>query len=66
MAVVDLFGQISIFTVQAPITNRINVSRQCMSDPEDHLGAVVGLTWLNTDRMVYFKCGYLEEPMLIS
>lgn len=55
LAIVDVFGQISIFTVQAPITSRLNVSRRCASDPEDHLGAVVGLSWLNIDQKVYLQ-----------
>lgn len=52
IAIVDVFGQISIFTVQIPL-NRIRVSRKCVMDPEDNLSAVVGLKWLNTDRVVH-------------
>lgn len=51
IAIVDVFGQISIFSIVIPL-NRIYVSRKCAIDPEDHLSAVVGLKWLNTDRVV--------------
>ncbi|MCJ1266503.1 mediator complex subunit [Lobaria immixta] len=51
IAIVDVFGQISIFSVFI-LLNRIHVSRKCAIDPEDHLNAVVGLKWLNTDRVL--------------
>lgn len=51
IAIVDVFGQISIFMVQIPL-NRIHVSRKCVIDP-DNLSAVVSLKWLNTDRVVH-------------
>ena len=59
IAVVDVFGQISIFMVLIPI-NRIHVSRKCVIDPEDNLSAVVGLKWLNTDRVVHSNRSSIE------
>lgn len=47
LAVVDLLGRISVFSIFITM-NRLNSSRRCILDPEDHLGAVVGLMWLHT------------------
>ena len=51
LAFVDVYGQISIFTIVIAL-NRLTVSRRCIIDPEDNLGAVVGYLWLNTEREV--------------
>ena len=51
LAVVDVFGRLSLFSIFIAL-NRIAVSRSCIVEPEDNLSALVGLMWLNTDRMV--------------
>ena len=51
LAIVDAFGQISIYSVYIAI-NRLSLYRRCVLDPEDHLSAVIGLTWLHLDRPV--------------
>lgn len=58
LAIVDAFGQISIYSLFIAI-NRLSLYRRCGLDPEDHLSAVVGLTWLHLDRPSYFP-----KPML--
>lgn len=52
LAIVDEYGQISVFTILIAL-NRLTVSRRCIIDPEDNLSALVGFTWLNTERMVF-------------
>ena len=54
LAVFDLYGQISVFTIVIAL-NRLTVLRRCLSDPEDNLGALVGYMWLNTERMVFSR-----------
>lgn len=54
LAVFDLYGQISVFTIVIAL-NRLTVLRRCISDPEDNLGALVGYMWLNTERMVFSR-----------
>ena len=54
LAVFDLYGQISVFTILIAL-NRVTLMRRCISDPEDNLGAVVGHIWLNSDRMVFSR-----------
>lgn len=51
LAIIDIFGQISIFTIYITL-NRLSLSRRCVIDPEENLSSVVGLKWLNTERMV--------------
>ena len=51
LAIVDAFGQISIYSVLIAI-NRLILWRRCDLDPEDHLNAVIGLAWLHLDRPV--------------
>ena len=51
LAIVDVFGQISIYSGFIAI-NRLNLYRRAVYDPEDHLGAIIGLTWLHLDRQV--------------
>lgn len=51
LAVVDVLGQISIFTLVTAL-NRLSLVRRCAVDPEDNLNAVIGLNWLNSERMV--------------
>lgn len=51
LAIVDVFGQISIYNVYLAI-NRLNFVKRYASDPEDNLSAVVGLMWVYTDRWV--------------
>lgn len=51
LAIVDIFGQISVFAIFIAL-NRLIVSRRCAVDPADNLSSVVGLKWLNTERMV--------------
>lgn len=64
LAIVDIFGQISIYIVLVVI-NRMHCARRCVVDPEDNLSAVVGLTWLNTDRMVCLQSPLFSKVMLI-
>ncbi len=51
LAVVDIFGRISIFSILIAM-NRFAISRSCVLDQEDDMGAIVGLSWLNIDRPV--------------
>jgi len=51
LAVVDVFGQISIYNVFLAI-NRLTAMRRCTADPEDNLSAVVGIMWVYSDRWV--------------
>lgn len=53
LAVVDIFGRISIFSILITM-NRFAMSRSCVMDQEDDLGAIVGISWLNIDRSVRF------------
>lgn len=54
LAVFDICGQISVFTIVLAL-NRFMVLRRSVTDPEDHLGAVVGYMWLNLERMVFSR-----------
>lgn len=54
LAIINIYGQISIFTIIIAL-NRLTVSRRHLIDPEDHLGAVVGYMWLNTEREVFAR-----------
>ena len=52
LAVIDIFGRISIFTIVIAM-NRLTITRRSVADSEDDLNAVVGITWLKPqDRMV--------------
>ena len=51
LAVVDSFGRTSIYTCLYAL-NCVTVRRKGTFDPEDDLGSIVGLTWLQTDRQV--------------
>jgi hypothetical protein len=51
LAVVDMLGRLSIFTIYIAV-NRLNQSRSSIVDQEDDLGAIVGMSWLNVERMV--------------
>lgn len=56
LAVIDLFGRISIFTIVITM-NRLTITRRSLVDSEDDMNAVVGLTWLKPqDRAVRCKC----------
>ncbi len=53
LAIVDICGRISIYTVMMmPPINRLGAIRRCVVDPEDHLSAVVGMMWLYNDKIV--------------
>ncbi|KAL8781895.1 MAG: hypothetical protein Q9194_000088 [Teloschistes cf. exilis] len=49
LAVTDIFGSLSIFSVSVAI-NRCTVTKRCAVDAEDNLNAIVGLAWLHQDR----------------
>jgi mediator of RNA polymerase II transcription subunit 16 len=51
LAVVDTLGRLSIFTIYIAV-NRLSLSRSGVVDQEDDLGAIVGMSWLNIERMV--------------
>ena len=51
LAVIDLFGQISIYNVFLAI-NRLTAMRRCALDPEDNMSAVIGMMWVYSDRWV--------------
>ena len=51
LAVIDVFGQISIYNVFLAI-NRLTVMRRCALDPEDNMSAVIGMMWVYSDRWV--------------
>lgn len=51
LAVADILGNISVFTLAIAI-NHCTVSRRCALGTEDNLSAIVGLSWLNQDRSV--------------
>lgn len=59
LAIIDAFGQISIYSVFIAI-NRLSLYRRCVPDPEDHLSAVIGMTWLHLDRISYFPKAMLQ------
>ena len=63
LAIVDAFGQISIYNVFIAI-NRLSLYRRCAPDPEDHLSAVIGLTWLHLDRPVCSPLNCNFEAMI--
>ena len=52
LAIFDIYGQISVFTIVIAL-NHLTASRRSIADPEDNLGAIVGYMWLNTERMVF-------------
>lgn len=56
IAIVDVFGQISIYNVFLAI-NRLTAMRRCTLD-QDNLSAVIGLMWVYSDRWVR-----LEDPV---
>ncbi|KAL9104109.1 MAG: hypothetical protein Q9163_000911 [Psora crenata] len=49
LATIDAHGRTSIYATFFAI-NRMNTIRRCAFDPEDDLGAVMGLMWLHMDR----------------
>ena len=51
LAIVDVFGRISIFMITSAL-NRIAAIRRCVLDPEDNTSAVIGLMWLHTEKSV--------------
>ena len=51
LAVIDVFGRISIYSILIAM-NRMVLIKNCTSDLEDDLGAIVGTMWLNPDRIV--------------
>ena len=63
LAIVDVFGRISIYTVTPlPSIDRLFSMRTCTFDPVDDLNAVVGMIWLYSDKqvcagMIYFDNG---------
>lgn len=62
LAVIDLFGRISIFTIVITM-NRLTITRRSLVDSEDDMNALVGLTWLKPqDRAVSCK----SERKLLS
>lgn len=62
LAIIDAFGQISIYSVFIAI-NRLSLYRRCVPDPEDHLSAVIGMTWLHLDRIVWLPSICNVGPM---
>ncbi|KAI9763955.1 MAG: mediator complex subunit [Geoglossum simile] len=50
LAVVDVLGRLSIYTIFIAV-NRVSLSRPGVVDQEDDLGAIVGMAWLNIERM---------------
>ena len=51
LAVINFVGQISIYNIFIAI-NRVINTRRCALDAEDHLSAVIGLSWLHNNRPV--------------
>ena len=51
LAVVDIYGRLSIFTIFIPI-NRLAPMKAWTADPEDHANSVVGMLWLNSKRQL--------------
>ncbi|KAL8633552.1 hypothetical protein Q9189_000705 [Teloschistes chrysophthalmus] len=49
LAVTDIFGGLSIFSVSVAI-NRCTVTKRCAVEAEDNLNVLVGLAWLHQDR----------------
>lgn len=53
LAVIDVYGRISIYAVLAmPPVNRLTTVRRFVADPEDNLSSVVGMMWLHNDKIV--------------
>ena len=60
LAAIDSYGRTSIYATYITV-NRMSTFRRRTIDPEDDLGAVVGLMWLHIDRPVgRFHQGYGE------
>ena len=53
MAVVDCLGRISIYSISIAL-NSITGVRQAHFDSSDDSNQIVGMMWLNTQRMVSF------------
>lgn len=51
LAVVDAAGRVTTLLVTFTALNVLNVMRPLTLDQEDGLGAVVGMVWLNADRL---------------
>ena len=49
LAIIDLVGRISVWTVFLA-TNRLTIMRRTVQDPEDNLGSVVGMMWFFTEK----------------
>ncbi|KAH0564742.1 hypothetical protein GP486_001870 [Trichoglossum hirsutum] len=50
LAMVDTLGRLSIFTIYVAV-NRLSLCRSGVVDQEDDLGVIVGMSWLNMERM---------------
>ncbi len=55
-------GRISIFSLLFTLSD-FSAPRKCAIDTDDPLGVVVGLIWLNNDKLVIHQT-LMGEPML--
>ncbi|KAL9621962.1 MAG: hypothetical protein Q9160_003624 [Pyrenula sp. 1 TL-2023] len=55
LAVVDAAGRVAAFTITYTAVNAVNAVRSVVQDQEDDQGGVVGMMWLNADRMAAAK-----------
>ena len=60
LAIIDAQGRMSIYAAFFTL-NRMTIIRRCALDPEDDLGAVIGLMWLHADRPVGKKSSTLPS-----
>ena len=51
LLVADIYGRLSIFSSLVSI-NRVAAAKVWMTDPEDNLNTLVGMAWLNVERVV--------------
>jgi mediator of RNA polymerase II transcription subunit 16 len=63
MAVVDCLGRISIYSISIAL-NSITGVRQANFDSSDDSNQIVGMMWLNTQRMVSFSCLLLHMKLV--
>jgi mediator of RNA polymerase II transcription subunit 16, fungi type len=64
LAVVDVLGRLSIYTIYIAV-NRLSLSRPGVVDQEDDLGAIVGMAWLNMERMVFYPMMAARSMLMV-
>ncbi|KAL9116271.1 MAG: hypothetical protein Q9187_007206, partial [Circinaria calcarea] len=52
LLVADVYGRLSIFSTSLVSINRVAAAKVWITDPEDNLNTLVGMTWLNVERAI--------------